>query len=127
LNGYIFSGFLQALASTTVLMPCMVAVQACLASGVKAEPRLAAKKSNNTLAKFCCDPVEDKRQLRLHFNICSEFIFLNTHVKMGASSTAILVLVGQFNQLSVQTIRVAHTVDEFRQLGQDIDRQGLIV
>jgi hypothetical protein len=46
---------------------------------------------------------------------------------MGASSTAILVLVGQFNQLSVQTIRVAHTFDEFRQFGQDIDRQGLIV
>lgn len=46
---------------------------------------------------------------------------------MGASSTAILVLVGQFNQLSVQTIRVAHTFDEFRQFAQDIDRQGLIV
>jgi hypothetical protein len=46
---------------------------------------------------------------------------------MSASCSAILVLVGQFNQLSVQTIRIAHTVDEFRQFTQDIDRQGLIM
>jgi hypothetical protein len=43
----------QAEASTTVLMPCMVSVQACLASGVKAEPRLAAKNAINTVAMFC--------------------------------------------------------------------------
>ena len=46
---------------------------------------------------------------------------------MGTSSSAILVLLGQINQLSVQTFWVAHTVDQFRQFGQDIDRQGLIV
>ncbi len=45
---------------------------------------------------------------------------------MGTSCSAILVLLGQINQLSVQTIRVVQSVDEFRQFGQDIDRQGLI-
>ena len=42
----------KAEASTTVLMPYVVAVQACLASGVKADPSLAAKKSSNTTKAF---------------------------------------------------------------------------
>ncbi len=42
----------QAEASMMVLIPCMVDVQACLASGVKAEPRVAAKNLTNTVAMF---------------------------------------------------------------------------
>jgi hypothetical protein len=55
----------KAEASTTVLMPYVVAVQACLASGVKADPSLAAKKFISTTKAFYNSTSEHFFQINL--------------------------------------------------------------
>ena len=116
---------IQAEASMTVLMPCMVDVHACFASGVKAAPRLAAKKTINTLAKFCHNSI---KYYFKNINVILAHLKRKkiTHIKMCTSCSAVLVLFGQISQLFAKAIRVSHRVDQFRQFSQDIDRQGLM-
>ena len=73
-----------------VLMSCVVAVQACLASGVKADPSLAAKKFISTTKAFYNSTSE-----------CSSILFRgklrSTHIEMSLKCSASFVLISQID------------------------------